>query len=477
MQASAGASRLSVSARFPEGSPEVLGVDRFAHPFVDQVYVCDAGRFRPVERRGRRWVVPQCRSAGCSVRYEYALARAAREIDRFGYAALRAGAILAPPSTWLLHPPGYRGRGRYRLRLRSAEGESFASGVWSGATSSNRIDADPSVAEHEAAARHLFQAPYSMFGRLERQTLRVGGALIHIARALGGSPSALTPVELAAFVGQSARIVAQYYGRFPVPELTLLVVPSGAKGTFGMELGNGGASILWFVGRQVEPSELAREWVLVHEMFHLGMPMLPRAARFLAEGLATYQEPLARARAGLITERSVWRQLARGLPLGQPGVGDRGLGRTQTWGRIYWGGALLALLADVELRRQSEGTVSLDSVAREIVARGGHTGERWDVPQLLRATDALGNGAFRALYEAHTAGPVSVDIDGLLASLGVLGRGPALRFDEGAPLAWIRRDLTRPAAAPGVPSRPPVAAADRADPALAVTRGGWARRP
>ena len=44
----------------------------------------------------------------------------------------------------------------------------------------------------------------------------------------------------------------------------------------------------------------------MHELYHLGFPSFQGEGKWLDEGLATYYEPMIRARAGLRTETSLW---------------------------------------------------------------------------------------------------------------------------------------------------------------------------
>lgn len=57
-------------------------------------------------------------------------------------------------------------------------------------------------------------------------------------------------------------------------------------------------------------------------------------------------------------------------PFGRPEAGDRGLDRTPTWGRTYWGGAFFCFVADVQIREATHGAKSLDDALRAIVAAG-----------------------------------------------------------------------------------------------------------
>jgi hypothetical protein len=227
------------------------------------------------------------------------------------------------------------------------------------------------------------------------------------------------------------------------------VLPSSGSDVFGMQLGNGGATVLLFVGADVRDDELRRHWVITHELLHLGFPTLPRRYLWMAEGLATYQEPIARARAGLIDQHELWRSLLRGMPKGLPNDTDGGLDGSPRWGRTYWGGALFCLLVDIELRARTQNRLSLDSAARAILLGGGDTSVRWSVEQTLATADAaLDRPSLAALYAEHSALPVRVDLDALFKRLGVTLVGERVLFDENAELAHVRRAIAAPNPAP-----------------------------
>src|SRR5262249_14477539 len=138
------------------------------------------------------------------------------------------------------------------------------------------------------------------------------------------------------------------FGRFPVDRTTVFVVPARGEDevVFGKVLSLAGASVVVVVGDQMPPAGRRRDWVLVHELFHLGFPTVRGEGRWLGEGLATYYEPILRARAGWTTEHEVFRQFARNMPRGQPArTSNAGLSMRDDLDTIYWGGALFCLAA------------------------------------------------------------------------------------------------------------------------------------
>jgi hypothetical protein len=295
-----------------------------------------------------------------------------------------------------------------------------------------------------ASVADLPAAPYSAFGELRMRRLDVGGRAIDIAFA----PGEFAVGETAVFdwIRVSADVVARYYGRFPVERVLLLVLPGRGKGFgYGKTLGNGGASILLPIGKATTARELDEDWMLVHEMLHLGFPSVPRQHLWLEEGIATYVEPFARARAGRLSVQEVWRGMLRGLPNGLPERGDQGLDNTHTWGRTYWGGALFCLLADLEIRERTGGKRSIDDALRAILETGGNIAVRWELARALEAGDkAIGVPVLVELHRRMGTRAEAVDLSAIWKKLGVKLAGEKVAFDDGAPLAAVRRAMTEP---------------------------------
>jgi hypothetical protein len=190
------------------------------------------------------------------------------------------------------------------------------------------------------------------------------------------------------WVKAAAEAVTTYYGRFPVPEVLIQITPFEGRGTRdGMTFGDRGGRITIGVGNETSPSEFAADWMLTHEMVHLAFPSVNEKHHWIEEGIATYVEPIARIRAGQLMAGQMWLDLVRNMPQGLPQVGDRGLDHTRTWGRTYWGGALFCLLADVEIRRQTNNAKGLEHALRGILDAGGDIRKEWNLQDVLAVGD------------------------------------------------------------------------------------------
>jgi len=247
------------------------------------------------------------------------------------------------------------------------------------------------------------------------------------------------------WVRYSAQTVHRYYGRFPVEGVDIeLQVTDGPRVRFGRAFGGTSPRMRIVVGEDVTPKTLAEDWIMVHEMVHLAMADVPPQHRWLLEGLATYVESIARAQSGYLDEDFIWRNFIERMPLGLPREGDRGLDHTPTWGRTYWGGALFCMLADIEIRRQTENERSLRDALRGVLAAGLSMHTRSTPMEIFGAGDrAAGVAVLVPLYQKMKADPYPVDLEALWRDLGLSVAGDGVDYDDEAPLAPVRRALLR----------------------------------
>ena len=259
---------------------------------------------------------------------------------------------------------------------------------------------------------------------------------------------------LRTWIDRSAHIVADYYGQFPAPLLVIRLQGMDGSGVGGGRTTNdSGLMIQMRVGRETKADTLASDWVLVHEMVHLALPEVGRRHGWLAEGLATYVEGVARAQYGNRDIADVWAEDRHSMPMGLPQAGEGGMDQTPTWGRTYWGGALYCLQSDVAIREQTANRVGLQTALRAILKETGGYAFDADIAEVLRIGDAAtGTHVMYGLYQQIRATPQTPNLDVLWTLLGVPNDPKTQPFDDRAPLAAIRIAITAKPGADGAPS-------------------------
>ncbi|MDF2763764.1 MAG: hypothetical protein K0S81_758, partial [Rhodospirillales bacterium] len=236
---------------------------------------------------------------------------------------------------------------------------------------------------YRVAAREVDYAAAVVFGTFERRRIAVPlplslaeGEAAAAARSpqgaielvVMGGPLAADVDEIADWVEATALANADLWRGFPVARSTVVILPTPGRTNvpFGRVIATGGIMVLVLVGSEIEARGLYDEWVLVHEFIHLGTPQIRDTGAWLNEGLATYLEPIIRYRAGWRSAESVWEEWT-----GWMGRGVAPMSRGLSGGRPYWGGALFALMADIELRQLTGVRMGLVDCLRPILAEAG----------------------------------------------------------------------------------------------------------
>lgn len=296
-------------------------------------------------------------------------------------------------------------------------------------------------------AREQHHGPWWSPSIASTQTIRARGGEVQIDFAAGALD--LTPDQVLPWIQLAVTAITLYYGRFPVAHARILILPvADRKGvlqgtTWGDMHGVPGFTRIR-LGQHTTIQDLNEDWMMTHELDHMAFPSMPDDQHWMEEGLATYIEPVARVQAGELHAAQVWNDMLDGMPKGEPAPGDQGLDRTHTWGRTYWGGALFCLVADVEIRKQTDNKKGLQDALRAIVAAGGTIDHDWTLPQALAIGDkATGTRVLTSQYEKWSQSPVVVDLPKLWKELGVAHGPDGAIFDSHAPLAAIREAITR----------------------------------
>jgi hypothetical protein len=275
------------------------------------------------------------------------------------------------------------------------------------------------------------------------QELRVSGAVLRVDFDRSAFTGGDTPIL--EWLRRSAEIVSRYYARFPTASVMVRLVPQEGEGVHGGKtFANPNAYIRVQLGREVTAAQLLNDWMLVHEMTHLALPDTGEEHAWLSEGIATYVEGVARVQAGNRSETDVWAEEMRSMPRGLPQQGDRGLDRTHSWGRTYWGGAMFCLLADVDIRRRTQLRFGLQDALRAVLRESGGLAAEWPIERVLHSGDAaVGTRTLEDLYAQMKDTPVAPDLMTLWRELGVLPQGDSVMLSDSAPLAEVRHAIMR----------------------------------
>jgi hypothetical protein len=421
---------VTVEARFAPMDDKTLGVDDDAAPFVRDVAYASGAQWIPVQAHGASWPVP-C-SSGCRVRYRYALREATETLHDPVTAIAADDAIIAPPATWLLAPTAAGGLFRVHVAIDPP---------WHFATAMLPAPGQP-PGTFEASAEALEESSFAVFGAFDAESVQNGTTRADVVICHGLAP--LARADVVRWVKTAVDAITAYYERPFVDRVLVIVIPGQAGNpTRGVTLGDAGPSVLVRATSGLTAAAVRDDWVVTHELLHVSLPSLGREHAWLSEGIATYVEPVVRARAGLVTPEKFWSDLVEGLPQGLPEAGDQGLERTHTWGRTYWGGALFCFVADVAIRERTGNALSFDDALRAIVATGADVELHWSIEHFIEVGDrAIRTGTLEALYRTMALAPGTVDLPSIWQRLGVRVESGRVRFDDHAPLASIRRSIT-----------------------------------
>ncbi|MFY7997290.1 MAG: hypothetical protein ACOVSW_01685 [Candidatus Kapaibacteriota bacterium] len=237
--------------------------------------------------------------------------------------------------------------------------------------------------------------------------------------------------------------IIAYYGRFPLKEFLLVLRPveGSEEISYGQAMPGKMPRLTIYVGTKATPEEFRSSWVMCHEMTHITFPSLEREHHWLEEGIATYVEPIARAMTGIISIESVWYDLLTKTPDAFANAVS-GLDGERDFRRVYWGGALYCLLADIEIRRATKNKHSLQDALQAIMQQEGTMNADRDILTVLRCGDKRVSGSvLEKLYQQIGKAPYKPNLDKLWQDLGIERSGNTVRFRDDAPLAAIRKSI------------------------------------
>lgn len=427
---------MTVEARFDRPINRISARSQDAGRFLREAEDCDSDE--PLSARSR-WLSLPVGGIRC-LRYSVDLGRAA-ETERLS-GLLDDGNIVVSPTLWMWRP-----------RLSSTD-EIIA-------TFSLRDEVYvPWQKLNEAGTRYrLIASPQSgsalaLFGAFQQRIENVAGADLRIVL-----PESIDGVELQPlipWVVATAENLAGAYGKFPNPYTNVFLIPIGDQGwdsesavSFGRVVRDGGETIELMINQNRPIEQFYREWTPIHEFSHLMLPYLDREQRWVSEGFAQYYQNVFLARAGQHTAKDAWQKIYDGLERGResaPGLSPNEAARAPMRDarmKVYWSGASIALMADVELRNRSGGRETLDSVLGRLQDCCLPSTYAWSGAELFKKLDEfVEEPLFLDLYHQYANADDFPDARPLLGRLGVSVRDGAVALQDGAELSSIRIAIT-----------------------------------
>ncbi|WP_119304038.1 gluzincin family metallopeptidase [Dongia deserti] len=394
---------------------------------LDISVACDPAvkvtQFTALGNRDHWWTDPEGYRDG-NGRFTYDLGAFAKSEDNMGSAMVFGDAALVTPG-FLLALPETEHAVMLRFRLKFPAGGAVLTAL--------QPDKD---GYYRVPLLRLNEAGPLILGNVTAEEI-VGDPELTLAIQPDGS--LIAREQLIAWVSAVAEGNRRFWARSPARKGLIILVPTPRGGVpFGRVLSLGGAVVTVLVGRRATPQDLYDDWVLVHEMLHLGSPLMRDTGAWLNEGIATFYEPVLRARAGWKSEDDVWHEWISQMPRGIPAVTGAGLANAGRGG-IYWGGALFVLMAEIESLQASGGKIGFSDCLRAVLAEGGDVTVKWPTMKLLDRCDALlGGNVIAALAKQHIERGSAMDLDQLWRRLGVSVADGAIRYDDAAELAWLR---------------------------------------
>jgi len=367
---------------------------------------------------------------GC-ILYAADVSRPIKQHDRTGGKIQRVGAdLLTSVGLWLWRPDTLGPDEDIEITFLLPEGISV-SAPWR-----------PLATTPERAVFRIGRGPWDWpasvaFGRFKEREVRVGGARLRLS-VLDGSP---TPdFELMqSWIADAAQAVADLYGKFPLPQAQILIVP-GARSPeptpWAYVVRGGSPAAHFFINQRRPIREFYDDWTAVHELSHLLLPYVGSEDAWASEGVATYYQNVLRARGGRMTALETWERLHAGFLRGMdsaPGMtlaqATESMYRGGTHMRVYWEGAAMILIADVRLRQITAGKQSMDTTLAALNECCSSTERAWSGRELFDKFDEItGTTVFRELYDQHVASKNFPDLTQAYRSLGITAKGAGIEL-------------------------------------------------
>lgn len=437
---------MQVKACFAGAVPSQLVAESLDAPaaFVEGKAVME--RRQPISPNGTEMRLKDIGDNGC-IQYSVTLAGGYTKMDLSGNTTKRVGRdVFTEVGLWFWRPAQLAADEDLEIAFRLPEGLSV-SAPW------RPVTVDSGIPTYRVGRAEYDRPSAVAIGRFKEIPVAVPGATLRLAVLDGTPPANLDAMRT--WIEDAAMSVAAIHGRFPVPSPQVLVMP-GARASeptpWAYVLRGGQGAAHFFVNQRRPLRDYVDDWTAPHELSHLLLPYVTSNDAWLSEGMATYYQNVARARSGAITPEEAWQRMHAGFKRGRDG-GAKGATLEQAtarmfrdggYMRVYWSGAAMLMLGDIELRRRSDNRQSLDTVLGAFADCCLDPEPEWTARQVFEKFDELsGTDVFRTLYDAHVQSAAFPDLTDAYAQLGLEALGGKIVLKADAPLVGVRDAIMR----------------------------------
>ena len=238
----------------------------------------------------------------------------------------------------------------------------------------------------------------------------------------------------------------------PAPGLELsqcMVIITQNNAVDGEVIGN---HISMFMNPEGDPQSQMIGWfIFAHEFFHLwnGKSIKFEGSRsdWFKEGVSNYYTLKGLRKVGFINDdafKAVLNNLFYQRYTTDPGFGEKspvasaaGFSKDQHWGLIYGGGLFAGIAADMEIRKGSDNSRSLDDLMKELYALNGGTSKYLTNEDLIAKITAYGFEGFPEFFQNHLSGTEPISLAPFLKHAGA-----QVSENEGQLLIELRENRT-----------------------------------
>lgn len=302
--------------------------------------------------------------------------------------------------------------------------------------------------EYQMKPTPRYSDGFLVIGPIKSDEIFLGDSRLRLAVLPGKYAHKTTMIKQ--WIKTMASSVANISGEFPLKDVQVIVIMIDGQGEevpWGQVNRAGGEGVLFVVNGNAKQVDLFSDWTAAHEFSHLLTPYTPND-RWLSEGFASYHQNISRLKNGLLDEKTAWNKLISGFERGKKSASKRNAPTLKFANRkhnmqMYWGGAVIALKAEVALQQQTQGRMTLSDALAGVQRCCLGTGRGWSAQELFTELDRISDtNVFSQLYETEVKKQAYPEFEKLLAQLGIRKTYyGGIVLNDSAPLSSMRKKI------------------------------------